>query len=86
MVIYNGKVKKAIKQTNRQSNLERSSHIKATNFLSIEGYISKQTNNIPIENIEEFGKVFVMLSDKNFVLLLVCRCNFLVIKNDIILY
>ena len=83
MVIYNGKVKKAIKQTNRQSNLERSSHI---NFLSIEGYISKQTNNIPIENIEEFGKVFVMSSDKNFVLLLVCRCNFLVIKNDIILY
>lgn len=74
MVIYNGKVKKAIKQTNRQSNLERSSHIKATNFLSIEGYISKQTNNIPIENIEEFGKVFPMLSDKNFVF-------FLVIKN-----
>lgn len=73
MVIYNGKVKKAIKQTNRQSNLERSSHIKATNFLSMEGYISKQTNNIPIENIEEFGKVFVMLSDKNFVFFLVIK-------------
>lgn len=73
MVIYNGKVKKAIKQTNRQSNLERSSHIKATNFLSIESYISKQTNNIPIENIEEFGKVFAMLSDKNFVFFLVIK-------------
>ena len=73
MVIYNGKVKKAIKQTNRQSNLERFSHIKATNFLSIEGYISKQTNNIPIENIEEFGKVFVMSSNENFVLFLVVK-------------
>ena len=39
----------------------------------MEGYISKQTNNIPIENIEEFGKVFVMLSDKNFVFFLVIK-------------
>jgi len=39
----------------------------------MEGYISKQTNNIPIENIEEIGKVFVMLSDKNFVFFLVIK-------------